>query len=512
MRRLLRSLQNLARGSLGRGLTVLGTGVLVVGWLTFAPAGVGGASTYVTTYGNSMEPLLHRGDLAMVRRQPAYRVGDIVAYKSELLGTVVLHRIVDRDGKRYLFKGDHNTWIDADRPTGDHLLGKMVLRLPGVGAHVQQAARPPAIAGLASVAFVPLVRRDRRKRGRTAVEARGARFARPARPRATWGPVEPRLLVVTAIGLGVLGVAFARPMTASVTHDLPFDDQATFTYTGDAPNGSAAYQSDQVSAGQPVFLNLVNQLDVGVGYEVSSSTRLDASGDLALTAEVSDANGWSQPLDLATSTRFVGDHASTHGTLDLVALRAAIANVQMATGIVRDRYVVHVKAIVTRSVAHDAARTEGVFTSKLEFNLDDREMYLAGTGTSALTSSAGGLLSVSSIRPNSLRLLGRDVPVATLRLASLAIASIVLGLWIEWLIRALRGDETSLINRRYRAQLLPVASADPPGGPIIEVERMADLARMADQIGVPILRRPCGSYDVVDGTSTFRYATAGATG
>ncbi len=509
MRTLLRLLQNLARGKLARVLTLLGVGIFAVGWLTLAPTAAGGSSTYVTTYGNSMEPMLHRGDLALVRRQSAYRVGDVVAYRSDLLGTLVLHRIVGRDGDRYIFKGDHNTWIDADRPTGDHFLGKMVLHLPGVGAHIQKAASPPAIAALASVAFVPLLRRDRRRRGQATPESRVTRRARPSRRRATWGPVEPRLLVVTAIGLGVLTVAFTRPLTTSVTGDLPFDDTATFTYTGDAPNGSAAYQADHVSAGQPVFLNLVNRLEVGVDYRASSTTALDASGDIALSASVSDANGWSHPLDVAQSTQFVGDHASTHGTLDLTALRAAVANVQMATGIARDRYSVTIEAVVHRTLAHAGAKTEGVFSSKLEFNLDEREMYLADTGTSALTSSAGGLLSVTSTQPDSLALLGRNVPVATVRIASLAIAAIVAGLWLEWLFRSLRGHETSLIDRRYRTQLLSVSSADPSHGTVVQVERMADLARMADQIGVPILRRPDGSYDVVDGGSTYRYSSVG---
>lgn len=504
MQTLLRPLRNLAQGNLARVLAVVGIGVFVVGWMTFAPTAVGGSSTYVTTYGNSMEPLLHRGDLALVRAQPAYRVGDVVAYRSELLGTVVLHRIIGRDGNRYIFKGDHNTWVDADRPTGDHLLGKMTLHLPGVGTHVQKAASPPAIAGLASVGFVPLVRRDRRRRTRSAVETRGARFARPPRHRAFWGPVEPRLLVASAVGIGVLGVAFMHPMTSVVTRDLPFDETATFTYTGSAPSGSGAYDSDHVKAGQPVFLNLVSQLEVGVDYRASSTTPLDAEGDITLSATVSDSSGWSRPLDVATSSRLVGEHGSAHATIDLPSLRAAIATVQMATGIVRDRYLVNIEAVVSRSIAHAGTKTEGVFTSKLEFNLDEREMYLADT-RSALTSSAGGLLSIASTRPRSLALLGRDIPVPSVRIAALAIAAIVLGLWTEWLIRSLRGDETGLIDRRYRAQLLPVRSSEPAPVPIVEVERMADLARMADQVGAPILRRLDGCYDVAAGLTTYRY-------
>ena len=55
---------------------------------------IGGSTRYVVTNGDSMEPLFHSGDLALVRPAGQYKVGDIVAYWSTLLHTVVLHRIV----------------------------------------------------------------------------------------------------------------------------------------------------------------------------------------------------------------------------------------------------------------------------------------------------------------------------------------------------------------------------------------------------------------------------------
>ncbi|MEO7427825.1 MAG: signal peptidase I, partial [Acidimicrobiales bacterium] len=131
--------------------TILGTAVGVVAWLALAPAPLGGSSTYVTTYGTSMEPTLHRGDLAVVRPQASYRVGDVVAYNSASLHRVVLHRIIGRDGDRFVFKGDNNTWTDADHPRLGALVGKMEMRLPGVGTQVQRAASPPGIAVLAGI-------------------------------------------------------------------------------------------------------------------------------------------------------------------------------------------------------------------------------------------------------------------------------------------------------------------------------------------------------------------------
>src|SRR5579862_5129445 len=91
-------------------------GLIVLGcvWFYFAPAGIGGSTTYVVTDGISMEPRFHTGDLVLVRSQSSYLVGEIVAYNSKMLHTIVLHRIVGRSGSRYLFKGDNNNFVDFE--------------------------------------------------------------------------------------------------------------------------------------------------------------------------------------------------------------------------------------------------------------------------------------------------------------------------------------------------------------------------------------------------------------
>jgi signal peptidase I len=74
----------------------------VAAWLALAPAQVGGAVTYVIVAGASMEPHIHAGDLVLVRSAPLYHVGDVVAYQNREMGRVVLHRIIDLQGGRYV--------------------------------------------------------------------------------------------------------------------------------------------------------------------------------------------------------------------------------------------------------------------------------------------------------------------------------------------------------------------------------------------------------------------------
>src|SRR3954471_12430061 len=102
-------------------------------WFFFAPSWLGGSTSYVVTEGVSMQPRFHTGDLAVVRSAADYRVGDVVAYHSHQLRNIVLHRIIGRDGDRYVFRGDNNDFRDPEHPTRSQLVGKLWLHLPGGG-------------------------------------------------------------------------------------------------------------------------------------------------------------------------------------------------------------------------------------------------------------------------------------------------------------------------------------------------------------------------------------------
>src|SRR4051794_37618434 len=113
-----------AKKLVSSALTLAAVGCL---WFFFAPSWLGGPTSYVITEGVSMQPRFHTGALAVVHAAADYRVGDIVAYHSHELHTIVLHRIVGRDGDRYVFKGDNNSFRDPEHPTRSQLVGKLWL-------------------------------------------------------------------------------------------------------------------------------------------------------------------------------------------------------------------------------------------------------------------------------------------------------------------------------------------------------------------------------------------------
>jgi signal peptidase I len=109
---------------------------LVIIWIVFAPAKIGGQASYVMVNGISMEPGYHSGDLVIVRKAPTYQVGDVVTYSDAEMGAFVIHRIIGIEQDQFVLKGDNNSWIDAYRPTQAEIAGKQ-WAMPKAGRTMQ---------------------------------------------------------------------------------------------------------------------------------------------------------------------------------------------------------------------------------------------------------------------------------------------------------------------------------------------------------------------------------------
>ena len=128
--------------SYGRRWGWRSSALVVVVCVAFWPANLGGRTTFVTTHGISMLPRFHAGDLAIVQPASKYRVGDIAAYRSDTINSVVLHRIIAVDGSRLTFKGDNNDFVDPDHPTADQVIGRLRVQIPHGGSFHSVITQP----------------------------------------------------------------------------------------------------------------------------------------------------------------------------------------------------------------------------------------------------------------------------------------------------------------------------------------------------------------------------------
>jgi len=142
--------------------------VLVALWLWIAPNGLGGSCDYTVTSGISMQPMIHKGDLALVRAQADYHVGDVVLYNNQLLGEPVLHRIVLIQDGDYYFRGDNNDFVDPGYATRSELVGKLWVHVAGLGGVLAWFGAPghaALVAGTTAASLVLLAgKRTRRRR------------------------------------------------------------------------------------------------------------------------------------------------------------------------------------------------------------------------------------------------------------------------------------------------------------------------------------------------------------
>jgi signal peptidase len=126
---------------------------LILWALWLRPEFLGGPVDYVIVGGRSMLPTLHGGDLVVVHREPAYRVGDVVAYhipNGLFRGRRIIHRIVGGDSVHgFVLRGDNNAEDDLWYPRQANIEGKLWVRLPGVGRLVAFARSPAVLAAVA---------------------------------------------------------------------------------------------------------------------------------------------------------------------------------------------------------------------------------------------------------------------------------------------------------------------------------------------------------------------------
>lgn len=512
------------RRSLTRVLAgALGLLVLAAGWLAFGPTQVGGTTSYAVIVGSSMEPMLHRGDLAVIRAESTYRTGDVVLYESPQLGSNVLHRIVRVQGGRFVLKGDNNDFLDSVQPTEEQIVGKLWLSAPKVG-RVTEWLRAPShaaiLVGLATLlalgggAGVGAARR-RRTAGEPARAERAPRSAVAAS-----GDPLPWLgaLGVASVLFAVLALlAFTRPVTVTEPVEEAYVHQGRFEYSASVQRNQV-YPDGRVTTGEPIFLRLVPRLRVSFGYTLEARKPVAASGRVRLDARVSDGRGWERLLPLAPERAFRGARVSVEGTIDLRVLESLVERVRALTGSGQTAYTVTVlpKITVTGQAGRDPI--DATFAPALPFDLGDLRLQpkleQAGAGVGPFAPREAG--SGTHVAAGRLEVGALSLPVGTARRLSLVglVASLLLGaLALAALLQRYRGDEHERIAARYGHLLLPVRSRSRDWASVTDVADIAGLARIAEQhdrVILHLVERGEHSYLVEDGGSVFRYRASEA--
>jgi signal peptidase len=488
--------------------------VLLASWIALAPTRLAGQVSYVIVVGNSMEPRLHRGDLAIVRAAQSYETGDVVTYLHPEIGPVI-HRIVGRDGDRFVFKGDNNSWLDPYQPTQSELLGTLWFDVPSAGGLMALLRAPWMLAllagALAAMAIAPALRVP-------TLRSKTQSMNVPTKLDKETGQTILSALAASALAFALLTFyAFSQPLQRSVSDDTPYQHSGVFSYSAAVPAGSV-YEAGVVEPGQPVFRRLANVVNVALDYRLEADRPYEIEGSHRLVAVVSDVNGWKRSLPLQSDTAFDGPIATARGTLNLNELQALTDAMQAEAGVQRQDFMVTVSADVTVNGTLAGQELRDQFAPRMTFRMDAVQLQLlAGTrdpDADPLRPAQAGLLKGSRVEPNFLPLLALRLDVDSARalgiggLALSGLAMLAVGLLLQ---QALQGDEPTRIQARYGTLLLSVMSVDGLGTQrVVDVASIDDLARLAERGGRMILHSVNGlahSYVVQEADGAYRYCT-----
>ncbi|HEX5449540.1 MAG TPA: signal peptidase I [Gaiellaceae bacterium] len=370
-------------------------GMLAAVWLFFAPPQLLGSTTYTATDGNSMEPMFHKGDLAMTRPASSYHVGEVVLYISPTLHRPVLHRIIAIQNGHYFFKGDNNSFVDPGYATRSELSGRLWLHLGGGGKVLSWMGKPSHAAVIAALATMLLAltgagtarrRRRRGRRGNSALVTPAPAQSSNGLPRWLHKPRKTTDNIIAggalALGLVLLAIGFGSPLRSTAPVNA-YSQNGSFSYSAKVLHSDPAYPTGNVSTGQPLFLNDFKDATLSFAYQFQSHLKHSVKGTIAMSALLTSDSTWHRTVTIAPARHFTGDLAVTSGVVDLNELRSLLTKLGQDSGDVAASYSVTLQPVVTVAGIVNGKHVSDTFSPTLPFSVTNSiaKLNVAGPAT-----------------------------------------------------------------------------------------------------------------------------------
>jgi signal peptidase len=475
---------------------------------TFAPAGIGGLSTYASTAGTSMAPDFETGDLVILKKGGPLRVGDIGGYRSGLTGQIVVHRVIAEEHGRLTFQGDNNWWIDTYQPTQDEVVGKLWIHIGGAGQKLSAVHPAWILGGLGGVLGMTFMDTGSSSpsRRRRAIPERGNPFTGER----VLG-VLLALLVVTGVGGAATLVAFRTATTQPAERVITAQHTGVFSYEGPAPT-SPVYDQGRVLTGDPILTDLLETITASFAYELDAPQATEVHGTIRLAAVIRDVNGWERTLDMVPVAEFTGNRAVASAAFPVGDITTFITGIQEAMGTGVRYWTIAVTGDVRISGVMDGQAFESKFHPHYTLRVvPPNEIYLETAETrdfesvppineaplgSAFLPIEELTVSVPAEAPASMSLLVVDVGVDRLRklAGSLTAVGAAATLFVALLFAWGQRSPSARFAARYGDKLVRVSEMNTDGD-VVSLSTMQDLVRVADKYQSVIFWKRDGEDD-----------------
>lgn len=513
-------------------------------WLR--PTALGGQVAYVVVVGSSMEPTYDDGDLVLVRREQHYDRGDVIAFRAGGRfddPTRIIHRIVGHDpGRGFITQGDNRDRTDPWFPQNDDIIGRATLHLPMAGSVAGVITRPQFFAAMGGAAVVlGGTKRRHRRRSRATDQAevtsfmkrahrivirptpiperllvsRGSRFTQPR-----WAFIG--LLICAGMALPVLGLTWSAlrapdsiertEPTGSIDYGIGLDFRFSGTPSAVYPDGTVEASRNAAGAlvaDSPLYSRLVDRLDVTVAFRATESNASRLRSDYSIDVLVETPGGWSTTLESVGEESFERSTSETIA-IDLPAVLSQVESVAELTGVGGDSYTIRVSPRLAIQAEIEGDDVNEELTAPMSFTVEGNlitaeAVEASDTRTLTRTVSQRAMYSIGPVEM-------RTQPAR----ATLSGLALVLVAGIAWFASVLFGGlglpESDRIAARYRSQVVDVAVATAPPGPVVMVGGIDELSRIAKIEQTVILHENLGEgahrYRVFLGSVTYEYETA----
>lgn len=220
-------------------------------------------------------------------------------------------------------------------------------------------------------------------------------------------PGGPKTAVGAALSVMALALyAWSVPANSDRVQMRPFIVEYAFDYQAQLPP-NLVYEGDQLSFGDPIFLSVIDAVDVTVDWQVPQGDVVVSGGQLAVTTLLRSEAGWTRVIDRIPEVAVEGLKASSAVRINFPQAIALARQIDETTGVSRPVTLeVFVETLLDDAIAPtggDGTPVDGYSSATLAFALDERVMRVvdlpvasARTDSDALAGLLAGTGSASS--------------------------------------------------------------------------------------------------------------------
>ena len=345
-----------------------------------------------------------------------------------------------------------------------------------------------------------------------------SRIQRLTQPRwAFFGLIAAALVAVPVLGL--TWSALRAPDSTqriermgAIDYGIGLDYRFTATKSSVYPDGvveATRNPAGALSPSGPLYTRLLTRLDATLAFRAEETGADRLASTYSVDVDVQTPGGWTATLETIEPERFSGD-ASETVAIDLRAVARRVADVAELTGVGGDSFTITVTPTLDVAGGNDATTVDERLSAPIVVEVEGELMTV-----NALDASDSQELTRTVTQRAEYAIGPYELRTQTAR-AVLSGLALVLVAGIVWFASVLFGGvglgEPARIAARYRSQIVDVASATAPPGPVVMVGGIDELARIAKVEQSVILHEDLGHgahrYRVFLGSVTYEYESA----